>query len=185
MSAFYLDVTVIAYNKTDFIKDMIKPKQANPYDIAQLMDQTRKLAVSFYQSTGNPLPISHELARYDVQQIFSCDTPQPPLKGVDFIGLEESLKHKRILVKSRVVFNPRNTARMGAFQLSDSWDTILLVIYNAEYQPEEIYCADREDLAELFTQDGIAPKKGFSIAKFKSISQLIWDPVGGKFADGV
>lgn len=153
-------------------------EQIHPFAIDKLMEQTRKVAVSYHQTTGKALPISNELARFDAQKILSLTALSVPEKGVDFLG-GKYLPEEKILVKSRVIFNhQRSGYRMGALNMDGHWTVALLLIYNDQYVPDEIYLAEKSSIQELLSQSQPS-KNGFSIAKFKAIGTLFWDSVNG------
>lgn len=155
----------------------------NPYVIDKLMEETRKIANAYYQNTGKILPISNELGRFDAQKILELQSLTHPEVGVDFLGTGRFAAQK-FVVKSRVIFKPQKSGhRMGALALEGNWDSAILMLYNADYEPDEIYITKKSDIIQAVANFSINQRNGFSIAKFKALGTLVWDAVNGHHSD--
>ncbi len=138
------------------------------------MEQTRKLAAEYREKTGQTLPVSSELAHYDVQSIFHLNIPEAIEQGIDFIGGKD-LEGKKIHVKSRVIFDEaRSNHRLGQFNQGADWDYVILVLYSADYQVNEIFGIEREVLIDVI--DSGNKKGAVSVNKFKAIGGCLWTP---------
>lgn len=147
------------------------------YSVDKLMAQTRKLAADYRRATGQPLPVTAEIANYDVARLLDLEVIQPPPGGYDAIGLSGQWQDKKVQIKGRAIFGEKKSGqRIGQLKLEQEWDTIVLVIMDEDYEPVEIYAADREEILEsLDEQQGNRSKRGaMSVAKFKIISNLVW-----------
>ena len=147
-----------------------------------LMQQTRKLAAAYYQSTGQVLPVSSEIAKYDAARLFNLVKPNHYLSSVDAV----STLGKKIQIKSRVLFKDRYTGlRVGQVNPEGDWEWILLVLMKANYEPLEIYLADRLNLEAIhFEQSTKRSKRGaLSVSKFIALSQCIWSQADGKLIE--
>ncbi len=165
-------------------KDMDKsnPHQAHPlYHLDELMVQTRKIAAQYRLQTGQILPISNELAKYDAQKILDLSplSIDSSLKGVDCV-LPGTLFTFQI--KARVVFKINAPQRVGQLNLSGDWSHTLLVIYDDHYQPDKIYGLEKNIILR-FIQDqakSLPNKRGMiSVGKFKALGQCIWSVDNG------
>lgn len=153
----------------------------NPYAIDKLMEETRKIAHAYYQNTGKTLPISNELGRFDAQKILELQSLTHPEMGVDFLGTGRFASQK-FVIKSRVIFKPQKSGhRMGALSLDGNWDSAILVVYNAEYKPDEIYMTKKDDIIQAIGHISHNQRNGFSIAKFKALGTLVWDSTNGHY----
>lgn len=148
------------------------------YQLDELMTQTRRLAAEYRLQTGQILPISNELAKYDVQHILDLCSPSPELKlkSVDCI-LPGT--HLNFQVKARVVFKVHSPQRVGQLNLLGDWTQTLLVIYDDCYQPDQIYALDKfvilDFLSTLPQGTSNKNKRGaISVGKFKALGKLIW-----------
>ncbi|PCI06810.1 MAG: hypothetical protein COB77_05895, partial [Gammaproteobacteria bacterium] len=71
------------------------------YSIDKLINETRRLAAEFKNTTGTMLPVSGEIARYDVSTLLDLKL-EDNNKGYDAIGkgVRDGL---RVIIKSRVI----------------------------------------------------------------------------------
>lgn len=144
------------------------------YQLDELMSQTRKLAAQYRLQTGQILPISNELAKYDAQRLLDLSSPstQSKIKSVDCIDPRTQLAFQ---VKARVIFKVNAPQRVGQLNLSGDWDQTLLVIYDEFYEPDEIYALEKGSISQT------APNKrgGISVGKFKLLGKLVWSAESG------
>lgn len=146
------------------------------------MSETRRLAALFRVNTGSILPVSAELGRYDAERLLHLERLREPVRGVDFIGTKGSYAGKKILVKSRVVFEEGKSGyRIGQLNIDAPWDYIILVLYTAQYHPFEIYSATKKDVVAALEKITSSRKQRgmMSLAKFRIIGQLLWTPEFG------
>lgn len=152
------------------------------------MEQTRKLAADYRRATGKPLPVSAEIANYDAARLLDLELIQPPPGGYDAIGRSGQWQDKKVQIKGRAILDEKKSGqRIGQLKVEQEWDTIVLVIMDDNYDPVEIYAADREEILEsLDEQQGNRAKRGaMSVAKFKIISNLVWNREEGLIDDEV
>ena len=147
----------------------------NTIAVDKLMDETRRLASLYRQTTGQTLPISAELARFDAAKHLNLQALSIPSKGIDFVGTLGPIQDKNIQVKSRVIFNEKNSNyRLGQLNMELAWDIIILVLYTELYQPYAMHGASKDTILENHTTRGL-----ISLSKFKAISQLLWTQESG------
>jgi hypothetical protein len=150
--------------------------------VDKLMEETRRLAKLFREKTGSPLPVSQELGRYDAAKYLQLQALTPPIKGVDFVGSQGAFADKRIQVKSRVIFDEfKKGQRIGQLNIQEAWDYVVLVLYNDHYHPFAMYGLSHQDITELLqnTPPTRQSRGIMSLAKFKSVSELLWTPEFG------
>lgn len=145
------------------------------YSIDKLITETRRLAAEFRRSTGQALPVSGEIARYDAARILGLTLCEQRAGGIDAIGNGDR-EGQHIQVKSRIITQDKKSgARIGQLNPNGDWDTILLVIMDQDYEPCEIYEATREEVREAMSSSSSRSSRGaLSVAKFKIISWLVW-----------
>ena len=98
------------------------------YSIDKLITETRRLAAEFRRSTGQALPVSGEIARYDAARLLGLTLCDQRTGGVDAIGNGQR-EGQRIQIKSRVITTEKKSgARIGQLNPNGEWDTVLLVI---------------------------------------------------------
>jgi hypothetical protein len=145
--------------------------------VDKLMEQTRKLAAEYYQTTQQTLPISAELARYDAMRLLSLVEPAVATVGVDAVGSGQ-LQDKRIQIKGRVIFDEsKSHYRIGQLKTEGQWELLLLVLFNANYEVMAIHGCSRDLISEAL-QDKNNPKRSkrgaMSVARFRAIGKLLW-----------
>ena len=148
------------------------------YAVDKLMAQTRKLAADFRQMTGQPLPVTAEIANFDAARLLDLEIIQPPPGGYDAVGLSSDREGLRYQIKGRAIFDEKKGgARLGQLKLEQPWDAVLLVLLDEQYEPFEIYDASREVIEESMAEAGESnrSKRGaMSVARFRRIARLAW-----------
>jgi hypothetical protein len=162
-------------------------KQANVgnmdlYSIDKLMHETRQLAAKYRSTTGNTLPVTGEIARFDVSKALNLQLIEDQTLGYDAKGLGQRAE-LRILIKGRVIFeDSRSTPRIGQINPDGRWDSVVVVLFDDNYMPVEMYQASSDDIkAAIKTKAESQNKKrgAMSVAQFKIIGTLVWTQEGG------
>ena len=157
------------------------------YSVDKLMAQTRRLAVEYRSATGKPLPVGSELANYDAARLLDLELVPPGAAGYDAIG-RGVRAGQRIQIKGRTIFDgQRSGQRIGQLKVNQDWDSLMLVLLDEDFEPFEIYEADRETVEDALA-DSASPgqrKRGaISVAKFKIIGRLAWSRSGDEARSG-
>jgi hypothetical protein len=151
------------------------------YSADKLIAQARLLAAEYRRTMGKPLPgISNEIAGYDA--IHLLDLQPAPADAGGYDAIDPARDGKRIQIKSRAIFDEgKSGQRIGQLRMDQAWDSVLLVLMDEEYQPYEIYEAEREDI-ESYVRGISAQRRrrgAMSVARFKIIGQLRWTQQDG------
>ncbi len=148
------------------------------YAVDKLMAQTRKLAADFRQMTGQPLPVTAEIANFDAARLLELEIVQPPPGGYDALGLKAPREGLRYQIKGRAIFDEKKSGqRLGQLKLEQPWDAVLLVLLDEQYEPFEIHEASREAIEKSMDEAGDSKrsKRGaMSVARFRHIARLVW-----------
>ena len=151
------------------------------YSIDKLINETRRLAAEFKRSTGTMLPVSGEIARYDVSRHLNMTLNVDHDCGYDAIGTGQ-FENLRVQIKSRVVGDSvKSNYRIGQLNTNGNWDIVVLSLMDNEFEPLEMYQASREEIINAASKSGSKNSKrgAISVAKFKIIGQLIWTKEDG------
>ena len=92
-------------------------------------------------------------------------------------AVDPSRHDKRIQIKTRTIFDETKTGqRIGQIRVEQPWDSLLLVLMDEEYEPYEIYEAERDELLEFMDKSSSSRVKrgALSVARFKIIGRLVW-----------
>jgi hypothetical protein len=156
------------------------------YSIDLLMQQTRQLAARYRQTTGNTLPITGEIARFDVAKALNLTLCDDSTLGYDAIGNDEHAELK-VLIKGGVIFEDSHSSpRIGQIKPDGRWNRVVMVLFDDDYMPVEMYEASAEDVSEAIEAkpDSKNKKRGaMSVAQFKIIGNLVWTELEGQTAD--
>jgi hypothetical protein len=149
----------------------------NLYAPEKLIAQARRLAADYRRTMGRPLPgISNEIAEHDAIRLLRLQPRPNPAEG-GYQAIDPARGDKRIQIKSRTIFDEsRGGQRIGQLSLDRTWDSVVLVLMDEEYEPYEIYEADRTDLEDCVgtSSESRSRRGAMSVARFKIIGRLAW-----------
>lgn len=152
------------------------------YSIDKLMHETRQLAAKYHQTTGTALPVTGEIARFDAAKALGLQLVEDSSLGYDAVGTGK-FNEQKILVKGRVLFeSSKSNPRIGQINPDQRWDHVVLVLFDDDYAPIEIYHASSEDVEQALAMrpDSQRKKRGaMSVAQFKIIGTLVWTQEDG------
>jgi len=158
------------------------------YQVEKLMSEARRLAREYRLAMGKPLAgISAELAVHDAIRLMDLEAVPVGVGGYDAVG-RGPRTGKRIQIKGRAIFDEsKGGQRIGQLKTEQEWDSVMLVLMDANYDPVEIYEADREEVLEAMDKSsGNRSKRGaVSVARFKIIGRLVWTREDGVVEDAV
>lgn len=160
------------------------------YSVDKLMSEARRLAVEYRRTTGKPLPgISSEIAQYDAARLLDLDLMKEGAPGgYDALG-RGPRAGRRIQIKGRVIFDERKPGqRIGQLKLEQEWDSVVLVLMNDQFEPYEIYEAEREEILDALEDQGGSKRSrrgAMSVARFKAIGTLVWTAEEGLLDDEI
>jgi len=158
------------------------------YSVDKLMTQTRKLAADYRRATGQPLPLTGEIANFDAANILDLELLQPSPGGYDAVGRGSDREGLRYQIKGRAIFDDsKGGHRIGQLKLEQEWDVVLLVLLDEDYEAFEIYEADRTTILEAMEESGGSRGKrgAMSVARFRNIARLVWSRDEGEIRDEV
>jgi hypothetical protein len=152
----------------------------NIYAAEKLIAQARQLAAEYRRTMGKPLPgVSAEIAEYDAVRLLGLEPKRGGEGGWDAYDAGSG---RRVQIKSRAIFDEtKGGERLGQLKLNQDWDAVVLVLMDENYEPMEIYEADRQDIETYVNESssGRAKRGAMSVARFKVIGRLRWDSVNG------
>lgn len=152
------------------------------YSIDKLMHETRQLAARYRQATGSTLPVTGEIARFDAAKSLDLQLLDNLNSSYDAVGKSGALADQKLVIKGRAIFDTsKSTPRIGQLNPAQEWDGVLLVLFDDEYQPIEIFYASKQVIQDaLNDRESNRKKRGaMSIAQFKIIGERIWTAENG------
>jgi len=107
--------------------------------------------------------------------------------GYDAVG-QGQRAGKRIQIKGRSIFDEsKGGQRIGQLKVEQEWDSVMLVLMDENYEPLEIYEAERDDILEASERASSKRSKrgAVSVARFRIIGRLAWSRENGVEDDEV
>lgn len=146
------------------------------------MSEARRLAREYRTAMGKPLPgISAELAVHDATRLLDLEPVALGVGGYDAVG-RGSRAGKRIQIKGRAIFDEsKGGQRVGQLKVEQEWDSVMLVLMDENYDPVEIYEAERNEVLEAMdkTSSNRNKRGAVSVARFKIIGRPVWTRENG------
>lgn len=153
------------------------------YSVDKLIAQARLLATEYRRATGRPLAgISSEISQHDAARLLDLELRPGENAGYDAIG-RGARAGRRIQIKARAIFDQgKSGQRIGQIRIDQDWDSVVLVLMDDNFEPFEIFEAEREELVAALS-DGAGSnrsKRGaMSVARFKAVGRLVWTRENG------
>lgn len=158
------------------------------YSNEKLIAEARRLATEYRKAMGKPLGISSEIAEFDAARLLGLDLVEQRVGGYDAVG-KGPRQGKRIQIKGRAIFDEKKSGqRIGQLNVDQPWDSVVLVLMDEQYEPVEIYAADRAAILAALDENkssNRAKRGALSVAKFKYISRLVWTREEGLIEDEI
>lgn len=159
------------------------------YSVDKLISEARRIAADYRRATGKPLGgVSGEIAENDAARLLDLELCQEKPGGYDAIGRGDRAG-KRIQIKGRAIFDERKSGqRIGQLKVDQDWDSVVLVLMDEEYNPREIYEADRADIMAALDEAKNSKRNrrgAMSVGRFRNIARLVWVADEGVIEDEV
>lgn len=143
--------------------------------LSDLLERAREIGTAYYRLTGKPLGITGEIGEYEAARIMGLTLVDARMPGYDAVGADG----RRIQIKARM-FAPDRTLggqRLGKIKRDSQFDTVMLVMLDAEYLPWIIWEAQRGAVLDALAAPGSRSRNergALSISKFRSLAEEVW-----------
>lgn len=146
-------------------------------EILEILKEAKVLARRFYRLNGKPLGVTGEVAEYEAATRLGLLLHPARQAGYDATKtLQDGVA--RVQIKGRCILNPQKiTGRMGAIDLRQPLDTVLLVLLDSEFNAFAMYEASRAMVEAALTLPGSKTRNergALAIRQFMSIAALRW-----------
>jgi len=155
------------------------------YSVDSLIAKARRIAADYRRATGKAMAgVSGEIALHDAARLLDLELVKEGPGGYDAVG-RGSREGQRVQIKSRVIFDEgKSGQRIGQLKVEKAWDLLLLVLLDADYEPFEIWEADRAEVDEALAESSSRKNRGaISVARFRHIARLVWTQEEGAIED--
>ena len=149
----------------------------NTLDIAALrtvIRDAKEIARRYRNLTGKPLGITGEVGEFTAAELMNLRLTGARQPGYDAVAFEGH----RIQIKARCILpESKKSQHLGSIRLKHEWDTVMLILMDADFEPLEIYEAKRPDIERELTRPGSKARNvrgSLSVSKFKSIALRVW-----------
>jgi len=152
------------------------PAELNIDEVGNIIRSVKVLAKQYRKLTGRPLGITGEVAEYEAVSRLNLELAAVRQSGYDAIRRTES-NAKRLQIKGRCVLSSNPGQHVGSIDLEKTWDSVILVLLDADFELLSIWEADRNSITEALIRPGSKARNergALSVSKFKSIGKLIW-----------
>jgi len=150
-------------------------------EVYEILRDAKVLAKRYYHLTKKPLGVTGEVAEYEAARILDLKLEFARQAGYDATEFKDGSTIK-IQIKGRYFSNSRmRGGRVGSIDLKQSFDTVLLVLLDADYDAFQIFEAARPAVVALLTRPGSKARNergSVGISQFKAISTLRWERTG-------
>ncbi len=158
------------------------------FSVDKLISEARRIAADYRRATGKTLGgVTGEIAENDAARLLDLELSSDKNSGYDAIG-KGKRAGKKIQIKGRAIFDQAKSGqRIGQLKVNQEWDSVVLVLMNEDFEPVEIYEAERTVLMDALdeTSDSKRSKRGaMSVSRFKHLARLVWTNADGVIEDG-
>jgi hypothetical protein len=160
------------------------------YSVDKLMAETRRIAAEYRRTMGKSLGgVSGEIAIHDACRLLDLEPVTGNAQGgYDAVGRGDR-EGKRVQIKGRAIFDEgKSGQRIGQLKVEQEWDSVVLVLMDDNFEPVELYEAERADVLEALEDSGTskrAKRGAMSVAKFKNIGRMVWNSTEGLVDDEI
>lgn len=165
-------------DRTTFQVYAIENSMEDEAEIYEILREAKVLARRFYRLTGKPLGVTGEIGEFEAARILGLKLEIARQAGFDATEVRDGLTLK-IQIKGRYFPNSKlRGGRVGSIDLLQPFDTVLLVLLDADYNAFQIYEATRPAVEVLLTKPGSRARNergSVGISQFKAISSLRWE----------
>jgi hypothetical protein len=142
--------------------------------LRDIIQNAKKLAKQYRRLTGKPFGITGEDGEFIAADLLNLELLEARNPGYDAMGPDG----RCIQIKSRCLLpNAKPGQRVGSIRLNHEFDIVMLVLMDENFEPLEIYEANREDEKAAMELPGSIARNvrgALSISKFKSIGSKVW-----------
>jgi hypothetical protein len=145
--------------------------------IMKILRDAKLLARRYRVLTGKPLGITGEVAEYEAARILGVELTPARQAGYDAIETIGS-RARRLQIKGRCLLpDCKPGQRLGSIDVTKSWDAVLLVLLDENFDAIEIHEARRKPVLAALAAPGSKARNergALGVNKFKAIGKLRW-----------
>ena len=125
------------------------------FDLSTLegtLEAAKAGAIRYRALTGKPLGITAEVGEFLVSRLLGLELSGARQPGYDAVAPDR----RRVQIKARCLPpDAKPGQRVGSIRLDHEWDTVVLILMDQEFEPLEIYEAERHDVEKALSRPGV------------------------------
>jgi len=145
--------------------------------LAVIIADAKAVASRYRKLTGRPLGITGEVAEYEAARLLRLRLADVRQDGYDAVR-ETGGSVRKLQIKGRCILETsKRSQQVGAVKLEKEWDGVLLVLMDEEFEPLEIFEADRPAVTAALQEPGSKARNergALAVSTFKSIGRRVW-----------
>jgi hypothetical protein len=146
-------------------------------ELASIINDAKTVAKRYRNLTGRPLGITGEVAEYEAARLLGLRLAGVRQDGYDAICETSGLAY-RLQIKGRCILDDgRRSQQVPSINREKEWDGVLLVLLDGDFEPTEIYEADRLPIIAVLEGPGSKARTergAMAVSKFKAIGRRVW-----------
>jgi hypothetical protein len=150
-------------------------------ELAELLQQAKHLAQRYRILTGRPLGITGEVAESEVVRLLRLDLAPVRTAGYDVIRRLPNGTEQHLQIKGRVIpsSKKRQSQRVGALNVKQKRDGVLLVLMDQNFDTVSIFEAPRAAVVDALSRPGgktRTERGALAVSQFCRIARQVWPP---------
>lgn len=145
--------------------------------VMQILRDAKKLAQEYRAITGKPLGITGEVAEYEAARLLGVELTPARQAGYDAVE-RRCGKTRHLQIKGRCLLpGCKPGQRLGKIDIKKSWDAVLMVLLDENFEATAIYEAPRAAIIRELTKPGSKSRNergALGVSKFMSIAERRW-----------
>lgn len=140
-----------------------------------ILADVRKLAVEYHQLTTKPLGVTGEIGEFEAAEKMGLELGEA--RNVGYDAIRHVGQYRRIQIKSRWKRDGASWGRVSRIDISNEFDSVMLVLMRGDYEVHEIWEAGRQAVIDRLTAPGSRSRNErgqMGVAQFKSIADKVW-----------
>jgi hypothetical protein len=146
-------------------------------ELAVIIAEAKAVARRYRKLTGRPLGITGEVAEYEAVRLLGLRLADVRQDGYDAVR-ETGGSFRKLQIKGMCILETsKRSQQVGAIKLEREWDGVLLVLMDEEFEPLDIFEADRPAITAALQEPGSKARNecgALAISRFKSIGRQVW-----------
>lgn len=145
--------------------------------VKAILAKVKKLAAEYYDLTGKPFGVTGEIAEYEAAEKLGLELCDARTEGYDAIRQTKRGIEKVQIKGRRRPEPPLYRGRVPKINLDAQFDTVALVLLDAQYNALEIWEASRDAVQDRLRAPGSKARNernSMGISQFRSIATRIW-----------